>query len=124
MGALVHIKFRGLQPTEELVKSAHQWCATILGGTQWEQIARWRVMIDRGTEETGPATLTHVALRIGGQSVRAEAVDRDIQASLEDAFRALARNLRYELYRIGASSSIQDSPIVRAAKQDSDTTTP
>lgn len=81
-------------------------------------------MIDRGTEESRPATLTHVVLRIGGQSVKAEAVDRDIQASLEDAFRALAKNLRYELYRVGASSSIQESPIVLATKQDSGTTAP
>lgn len=90
----MHIIFRGLQPTADLVGAVHSWCRGFLEGTQWEAPTGWWVRVDRCSDRPGGATTTGVVLTIGTRSIEAQAIDQDPHLSIGDAFRALAKNLR------------------------------
>ena len=96
MGRPVEAAFYGFEPTDEVGRAVHNWCAAIFSGTQWEEMAQWHVRIDRRSNHEGIATTTLITLRVLERDIQATATHPEVISSVRNAFLSLAGTLRHE----------------------------
>ena len=90
----VRVRFRRMQPNDELFGSAQKWAAAIAEATLWAPSLEVEVLVDRCAPQWGASTTVHVELRIGDQRVVEAAQRQDPHEALQESFKAAAQRIR------------------------------
>ncbi len=88
----LEIRFRGLQPMEELIRSARSWGARIGNGARHSRVEA-QVLVDRCSPQWGGSTTVRVDFTVDGRQITEFANSEDPREALEESFTAVAKRL-------------------------------
>jgi hypothetical protein len=90
----VKVSFRGIEPSEDLTRSAQVWAAAISDGLPRMPPLEATVLIHRCAPQWGASTTVRVDLTIDGRRITEFARCQDPRDAVEGSFIAMAKRLR------------------------------